>query len=56
MTKDMLQRFGTKNYIANLGHGIYPEADPEMVRVFVDTVHKHSIEMIQKEKEAAASN
>ena len=46
MTKDMLQKFGYKNYIANLGHGIYPDVDPENVKVFVDSVHKFSQEMI----------
>ncbi|KAK6633184.1 hypothetical protein RUM44_003785 [Polyplax serrata] len=39
MTKEMLQKFGKKNYIANLGHGIYPDVDPENVAIFVDSVH-----------------
>ena len=47
LTKDMLQKFGCKNYIVNLGHGIYPDMDPENVKHFVDTVHKISQEMIQ---------
>jgi uroporphyrinogen decarboxylase len=47
LTKDMLAKFGTKNYIANLGHGIYPDMDPEHVKHFVDQVHKISAEMIQ---------
>ena len=47
LTRDMLQKFGTKNYIANLGHGIYPDMDPEHVKHFVDVLHKISIEMIQ---------
>ena len=38
----MLQRFGTQRYIANLGHGVYPDFDPEHVRTFVDTVHAQS--------------
>ena len=37
-TKTMLADFGQGSYIANLGHGVYPETDPDMVRVFVQTV------------------
>lgn len=43
-TKQMLQQFGTQNYIANLGHGIYPDANFEHVRIFIDLVHKLSRE------------
>ena len=52
LTKDMLQKFGHRNYICNLGHGIYPDVEPENVRHFVDTVHKVSQEMIQKDQSA----
>ena len=45
----MLQKFGYKNYIVNLGHGIYPDMDPENVKTLVDFVHKYSEEMIQKD-------
>lgn len=38
-TIDMVKSFGKKGYIANLGHGIYPDVDPEAVRVFVEAVH-----------------
>lgn len=51
IAKIMLQKFGTNNYICNLGHGIYPDMDPENVRTLVDFVHKFSEEMIQKDKE-----
>jgi uroporphyrinogen decarboxylase len=37
-TKTMLQAFGKQRYIANLGHGVYPDTDPDKVRCFIDTV------------------
>ncbi|KAK7075469.1 hypothetical protein SK128_004175 [Halocaridina rubra] len=40
--KAMINKFGRQRYIANLGHGIYPDMDPEHVATFVDAVHKHS--------------
>jgi uroporphyrinogen decarboxylase len=43
-TKQMLEQFGTQKYIANLGHGIYPDADFEHVKIFIDLVHKLSRE------------
>ncbi|KAI1289646.1 Uroporphyrinogen decarboxylase [Halotydeus destructor] len=39
---DMLNQFGKRNYIANLGLGMCPTVDPESVNVFVNSVHKHS--------------
>lgn len=53
LTRDMLSKFGTQNYIANLGHGIYPDVDPENVKHFVDTLHKISQEMIQKDQKSS---
>jgi uroporphyrinogen decarboxylase len=41
-TKKMIDAFGTQNYIANLGHGVYPDIDPENVKVFVNTVKQYS--------------
>jgi uroporphyrinogen decarboxylase len=41
LTADMLSRFGTRRYIANLGHGIYPDMDPDNVRVFLEAVHAY---------------
>jgi uroporphyrinogen decarboxylase len=37
-TQDMMEQFRGKRHIANLGHGVYPDIDPEMVRVFIQTV------------------
>ena len=38
----MLDRFGPYNHIANLGHGVYPDIDPENVRIFIDEVKVYS--------------
>jgi uroporphyrinogen decarboxylase len=35
----MVGKFGKKRYIANLGHGIYPDMDPESVKILIDTIH-----------------
>lgn len=37
-TIKMLKRFGPDRYIANLGHGLYPDIDPDKVRCMIDTV------------------
>jgi uroporphyrinogen decarboxylase len=37
-TQDMMEQFRGKRHIANLGHGVYPDIDPEMVKVFIQTV------------------
>ncbi|XP_048671452.1 uroporphyrinogen decarboxylase isoform X6 [Marmota marmota marmota] len=42
LVQQMLDDFGPKRYIANLGHGLYPDMDPEHVGAFVDAVHRHS--------------
>lgn len=40
--REMIEAFGTQRYIANLGHGIYPDMNPDHLKEFVDAVHKHS--------------
>lgn len=51
MAKKMIESFGTRNYIANLGHGIYPDAKIECVKSLIDSVHdiskKHNTLMNQ---------
>ncbi len=37
-TKNMLKSFGNQRHIANLGHGVYPDTDPEKVKCFIETV------------------
>ncbi len=37
-TKVMLDQFGKQKTIANLGHGVYPDTDPEKVKCFIEAV------------------
>lgn len=37
--KAMGEKFGKKRWIANLGHGIYPDMDPESMTTLVTAVH-----------------
>ncbi len=37
-TKKMLDAFGSQKYIANLGHGLYPDIDKEKVKFFVEFI------------------
>jgi uroporphyrinogen decarboxylase len=41
-TKLMMDQFKGTRHIANLGHGVYPDIDPEMVKVFIETVKNYS--------------
>jgi len=42
IVKEMAARFGSQRWIANLGHGIYPDMDPDHLAAFIQAVHKHS--------------
>uniref|UniRef100_A0A3B4GZ90 Uroporphyrinogen decarboxylase n=1 Tax=Pundamilia nyererei TaxID=303518 RepID=A0A3B4GZ90_9CICH len=48
IVKKMLEGFGTRGYIANLGHGVYPDMEPENIGAFVEAVHQHSKQMIKQ--------
>ena len=37
-TRAMLEGFKGYNHIANLGHGVYPDIDPNSVRTFINTI------------------
>lgn len=41
-TKAMLDAFGNQKHIANLGHGVYPDTDPDKVKCFIETVKTYS--------------
>jgi uroporphyrinogen decarboxylase len=40
-TKKMLNTFGATRHIANLGHGLYPDTNPDHVKYFIETVKQH---------------
>ena len=42
-THAMIKAFGPQRYIANLGHGVYPDTDPGKVKHFVETVQQFDI-------------
>lgn len=42
LVEKMCKRFGTNRWIANLGHGIYPDVDPDHMEAFVKAVQKFS--------------
>ena len=39
--KNMLDKFKGHSHIANLGHGVYPDTDPEKVKCFIETVKSY---------------
>ena len=42
-TIDMLDTFQGKRHIANLGHGVYPDINPEKVKLFIETVKNYKL-------------
>ena len=41
-TREMLDNFKGHPHIANLGHGVYPDTDPEKVKIFIETVKNYT--------------
>ncbi len=42
-TINMLDKFTSKRHIVNLGHGVYPDIDPEKVKTFIKTVKNYEL-------------
>lgn len=40
--RHMVDRFGSQQYIANLGHGMLPDHNPDKLAVFIDELHSYS--------------
>ncbi len=40
-TKEMMKSFKGVPHIANLGHGVYPDTNPEKVKLFIETVKNY---------------
>jgi uroporphyrinogen decarboxylase len=43
LTNNMMDAFQSKRHIVNLGHGVYPDIDPEKVKTFINTVKNYKI-------------
>jgi uroporphyrinogen decarboxylase len=37
-TLHMVEKFGKSQYIANLGHGVYPDMNPKKLKLFIETI------------------
>jgi len=37
-TLNMVEKFGKSQYIANLGHGVYPDMNPKKLKLFIETI------------------
>ena len=47
-TKKMLDLFGGKRHIANLGHGVYPDTNPDKVKCFINTIKEYNYNYYEK--------
>ena len=43
LTNKMLDSFKSRRHIVNLGHGVYPDMDPDKVKTFIKTVKNYEI-------------
>ncbi len=43
LTKSMLNSFESKRHIVNLGHGVYPDINPDKVKTFIETVKNYEL-------------
>jgi uroporphyrinogen decarboxylase len=43
LTRKMLDSFTSRRHIVNLGHGVYPDIDPEKVKTFIKTVKEYEL-------------
>lgn len=41
-TEQMLNEFGPKRHIANLGHGVYPDVEADKVKYFIEVIKNHT--------------
>jgi len=44
VTISLINSFSSQRHIVNLGHGVYPDIDPEKVKTFIKTVKNHEIQ------------
>jgi uroporphyrinogen decarboxylase len=42
-TISLMNSFTSKRHIVNLGHGVYPDIDPEKVKTFIKTVKNYEL-------------
>ena len=42
----MINKIGLNNYVVNLGHGLWPEHDPNNVDCFIKEVHEYSAKLL----------